>query len=66
MWGLSDTDKRHIDRQIRRDAKQQRALKMAKARGNAAKDWLSKNKLTPKTKPEFDALMKKTNNENSK
>lgn len=62
MWGLSDTDKRHIDRQIRRDEKQQRTLKMAKARGNAAEAWFNKNKLTPETKPEFDALMKKTDN----
>jgi len=62
MWNLSDTDKRIIDRQIRREEKQHRALKMAKARGAAAKTWLAENKLTPETKAEFDSVMKKVNN----
>jgi len=39
----------------------QNVLKKAKARGEAAKEWFKNNKLTKETKPEFDALMKKIN-----
>lgn len=39
------------------------AFAMAKKRGKVAVEWLSTNKLTIDTKPEFDRLMKATNKE---
>lgn len=62
MCFISDLDKKYIDRQLVQDDRMEHALKMARARGEAAKKWLANNKLTKDTKPEFDALMKKVNN----
>ncbi len=43
-----------------RDLKMEKALKKARKRGDAAVKWFETNKLTIKTKPEFDKLMKET------
>lgn len=65
MWNMSESDKRYYDRLAAHEEKRKRALKKAKARGEAAKKWFDAgNKLTPETKREFDALMKKVIKEN--
>ena len=57
---MTESDKIYYERKVRQDEKRNKALAKAKARGEAAKKWLKENKLTPKTKPEFDKLMKDT------
>ena len=62
MWNLSESDKRHYDRQALINKKKNKALNLAKARGDAFKKWLEDgNVLTKETQPEFNALMKLTN-----
>ena len=40
------------------DDKRNKALYLAKTRGEAAEEWFKTNTLTKETKPEFDKLMK--------
>lgn len=44
-----------------KNERQIKALEMAKARGEAAEEWLKTNTLTPETLPEFQRLMKQIN-----
>ncbi len=61
MWNLSESDKKYYDRKAIQDEKRDKALNLAKARGDAFNKWLSDgNVLTKKTEPEFKALMKLT------
>lgn len=61
MWNLSESDRKYYDRQALRDKQKNKALNLARARGDAAKKWLEDgNVLTKETQPEFNALMKLT------
>ena len=55
------TDEEYYKRKEIENERRQEVLKKAKARGEASKEWFKTNKLTKETKPEFDALMKKIN-----
>ena len=62
MWNMSESDKRYYERQEWRESKKNKVLSKAKKRGDAAKEWLKTNKLTPETKPDFDKLMRDVDN----
>uniref|UniRef100_A0A6M3M705 Uncharacterized protein n=1 Tax=viral metagenome TaxID=1070528 RepID=A0A6M3M705_9ZZZZ len=53
-------DENYYMRKARHDEKRKRALAKARKRGEVATEWFKTNKLTYKTKPEFDKLMKDT------
>jgi len=56
-------DREYYERRAAHDNQRQESLNKAKARGEAAKEWFKTNKLTRETKPEFDALMKRIDND---
>ena len=60
MWNMSESDRKYYERKARQDDKRNRASKMAKARGEAATEWMKTNKLTKETNAEFNKLMKET------
>ena len=60
MWNMSESDRKYYERKARQDEKRNKALKMAKARGEAAEQWMKTNTLTKETQAEFNKLMKDT------
>lgn len=58
---MTEADKRYYERMAIADERRKRALDKARNRGDAAAKWFADgNKLTKETKPEFDALMRRT------
>ena len=58
---MIESDKKYYERKEHQDIKHRRAISKAQQRGEISKAWFDAgNKLTPKTKPEFDYLMKES------